>query len=44
MEQLGIKTELVVDPITVQLAQGIARPSPNVVLGIKIVLHRSSVF
>jgi len=29
---LGVKTKLVVDPITVQLAQGITRPSFNVVL------------
>jgi len=36
MEQLGIKTKLVVDPIMVQLAQGITRPSLNVMLRIEL--------
>jgi len=34
-KQLGVKTELMADPIMVQLAQGITRPSLNVMLGVK---------
>jgi hypothetical protein len=36
VEWLGVKTELMANPITMQLAQGIARPSLSVVLGIKL--------
>ncbi len=35
-EQLGVKIELVVDPIIVQLAQGIIRPSLSVVLRVEL--------
>jgi hypothetical protein len=34
VERLGVKIELMVDPIMMQLAQGIVRPSLNVVVGI----------
>ncbi len=36
IKQLGVKIELVVDPIMVQLTQGIARPSCNVALRVKL--------
>jgi len=36
MERLGLKTKLVVNPIILQLAQGITKPLLNVTLGIKL--------
>jgi hypothetical protein len=35
-KRFKIKTKLVANPIMVQLAQGIARPSLSVVLGVKL--------
>ncbi len=36
VEQLGVKTELVTNPIMVQLAQGIAKPLLNVMLSVEL--------
>jgi hypothetical protein len=36
MKQFGVKTELVVNPIMVQLAQGIARPSLSIMLEVEL--------
>jgi len=36
MKQLGIKTELMANPIMLQLAQGITRPSFSVMLRIEL--------
>jgi hypothetical protein len=43
-EQLGVKIELVVDPIIVQLAQGIVRPSLSVVLRVELFCERVRFF
>jgi hypothetical protein len=44
VERFGIKTKLMANPIMVQLARGIARPSLSVTLGIKLFCGRIQFF